>query len=63
MAPFPTEHLPGTLGKLIVMEWRDDSGFGLYHPNDAAEDPRPSIETSYWPHWSHLDLRVHQVHV
>lgn len=33
--PFATSHVPGSLGKVIVMEWRDENGYALYHPADA----------------------------
>jgi hypothetical protein len=39
--PWATIHLPGSLGKLIVLEWRRANGFQLWHPDDAAEDPQP----------------------
>jgi hypothetical protein len=33
--PWSTTHLPGTLGKLIVLEWRRENGYGLWHSDDA----------------------------
>jgi hypothetical protein len=33
--PFATEHRPGTLGKRIVLEGRQENGYGLWHPDDA----------------------------
>jgi hypothetical protein len=39
-APFPTNHPPGTLGKVVMLEWRRERGFDLYHPGDAVEDAR-----------------------
>ena len=33
--PWPTQHLPGTEGKLIVLEWRRENGYALWHTDDA----------------------------
>ncbi len=46
--PEPTQHLPGTEGKLIVMEWRAANGFSLWHP-DNARGPAP-VTTDYRCH-------------
>ena len=42
--PWPTEHLPGTDGKLIIMGWRAQNGLALWHPDDAR-GPAP-VEAS-----------------
>jgi hypothetical protein len=57
--PFPTEHLPGTFGKLLVLEYRAANGFGLYHPLDAVEDPRGCGEVKHWPSKRDLDVYVY----
>lgn len=61
--PWPTSHLPGTEGRLIILEWWAANGFGLWHPADAAEDPRGSLRTAYWPMHRDLDLPVFKVAV
>lgn len=59
--PFPTEHLPGTFGKLIVMEWRAAAGFSLYHIDDATEDPLPNLDVdSNWPKFRDLNVTVYR---
>jgi hypothetical protein len=45
--PFPTEHMPGTIGRLIVLEWRAESGWGLYHEADAQDDERPNLPSRH----------------
>lgn len=35
LPPFPTQHLPGSLGKKIIMEWRWNNKFHIHHPEDA----------------------------
>lgn len=37
-APAPTSHMPGTPGKVDVLEWRADKGYNLWHPLDATMD-------------------------
>jgi hypothetical protein len=34
--PSPTEYLPGTEGKIRVMEWRYENGYHIHHPDDAG---------------------------
>jgi hypothetical protein len=59
--PFPTQHLAGTVGRLIVYEWRAERGFDLYHPDDLAEDPLPNRPTnSEWPRFRPLDVTVYR---
>ena len=38
LPPAPTAELPGTPGKIAVMEARADGGFQVHHPLDAAGD-------------------------
>jgi hypothetical protein len=40
--PFPTEHLPGSEEKIIVMMLRIQQGYHLRHVDDATEDRRPN---------------------
>jgi hypothetical protein len=34
----PTQHLPGTRGKIAVMTARYLAGYAIYHPDDAKRD-------------------------
>jgi hypothetical protein len=36
LPPGPTRHGPGTRGKLVVLAWREEHGFALWHPGDAT---------------------------
>jgi hypothetical protein len=45
--PCATQHTPGTLGKLLAMEWRRERGFSLWHAGDATEDERGNLPSRY----------------
>lgn len=38
LPPRPTRHPPGTEGRLVVMAWRTEHGYALWHPDDARLD-------------------------
>lgn len=38
--PEPTQAVPGSEEKLRVMEWRDQNGYQVFHPQDNVPDHR-----------------------
>lgn len=42
LAPTPTNAIPGTEDKIVVMEDRIVGGFRPFHPRDYREDRRPT---------------------
>jgi hypothetical protein len=46
LAPTPTRHLPGTVGKLETMRWRAERRLAVLHPLDAVEDSRGNLPSS-----------------
>ena len=41
-APTPTKEIPGTEGKIVVMEDRVGDGYRPHHRQDYREDKRPT---------------------
>ena len=37
-APEPTEHLPGSVGKIEVLRWRVANGYRLWHSRDVKRN-------------------------
>lgn len=40
--PKPTREIPGTEGKIAVMEWRVANGYAPHHPHDYMEERNPT---------------------
>lgn len=38
LAPEPTDALPGTVEKILVMQRRAEMGYAVFHPGDAGAD-------------------------
>jgi hypothetical protein len=43
VAPYPTTARPGTDEKVRVLVWRVESGYELWHPEDARMDPELGV--------------------
>lgn len=37
-APFPADAMPGTFRKVVILEWRAEKGYHLWHPEDMGDN-------------------------
>lgn len=40
LAPFPADAPPGSFRKIVILEWRAQNGYHLWHPLDAGYEDR-----------------------
>lgn len=52
----PTQHRPGSTGKVAVLERRVKKGLNLWHPEDAATNGHTQDENKAM-HLNHVDLQ------